>query len=286
MQTFLIILSIVLLLCCAWILLAAPGGRRKRTRGFAKVKYAHRGLHGAGRAENSLSAFRAAANEGFGIELDVRLSKDGVPVVFHDAELSRVTGDCRRVRDLTAKELSELSLSGTAEGIPTFREVLDTVAGRVPILVEIKEDNAKEKDVTPAALALLADYRGEYLIEGFNPFSISAVKKLAPDTVRGLLCQHFTAEKSFRTISYRLLQHFLLNVLCRPQFIAFNREHRNYFPFRLQKAVFRVPAFAWTVRSAEEEAECVAAGFDTVIFENYLPDGGRVSGAGEKKDVL
>lgn len=281
MQTIIIILAIlaalIVFLFGLWLFLAAPGGGRKRARAFARVCYAHRGLHNAERAENSLSAFRAAAGAGFGIELDVRLSADGEVVVIHDPDLKRVAGVDRRVRDMTAAELAAVSLSGTGEGVPLFRDVLSVVAGRVPILVEIKEDTAADRDVTPAALAVLRDYDGAYFIEGFNPFSIARTRKDAPETVRGMLSDHFTLRKETDTPMFRALQLFLTNVIARPQFIAYNGLARRYLPFRLLRGLFRVPTFAWTIRTPEEEKICRKAGFDSVIFENYVPDHGRVT---------
>ena len=105
---------------------------------YKSVKFAHRGLHDGGRAENSLSAFSAAVAKGYGIELDVRLCKSGELVVFHDPTLNRVCGVDGRVIDMTAEELSRVSLSGTGEGVPTFAKVLQTVGGAVPLLIEIK----------------------------------------------------------------------------------------------------------------------------------------------------
>ena len=143
MKIFLIVListaSFLLLSFLVFLFLIKPNGKREDIKRFLKTKYAHRGLHGSGRAENSISAFRAAVEAGFGIELDVRLSADGELVVFHDDELSRVTKEEGRVDSRTAKELSEIKLCGTGDGIPTFKEVLALVDGKVPLLIEIKD---------------------------------------------------------------------------------------------------------------------------------------------------
>ncbi len=271
MDIVIIICIVLLSILAIWLFLIAPGRRYRGDFDFTKYRYAHRGLHDAEKAENSLSAFRAAVDAGFGIELDVRLSADGKVVVFHDPDLSRVCGTDKAVASLTADELAAQNLAGTGEGVPLFSDVLAAVDGKVPILVEIKEDTAADKLVTPAALALLADYRGPYLVESFNPLSLGKVKKARPDVFRGLLSDHFSLDPKYRTATHRLLQHFLLNVIARPQFLAYNREHKDFLPFALYRRLFRVPLFAWTVRSADEEKECRAVGFDTVIFENYVP---------------
>ena len=138
MMTILVILMILLLLY-ALIIRGRVG--EKKLEDLRYWVYAHRGLHNAERAENSMSAFRAAVEAGFGIELDVRLSKDGRLVVFHDDTLDRVCGREGRVDDFTAEELATFRLSGTEDGIPLFTDVLAVVDGKIPLLVEIKENN-------------------------------------------------------------------------------------------------------------------------------------------------
>lgn len=271
MIAFYIVLGLVLLLFGLWLFLTAPGRHRERVRPYLTYRYAHRGLHDATRAENSLSAFRAAVEAGYAIELDTRVSKDGVVVVCHDPTLMRVAGMDRKVKDMTAAELAAVDLCGTGEGVPTFAEVLSLVDGRVPLLVEIKEDTAKDRDVSPATLALLQSYRGPYIIESFNPLTLGRVKKILPAAPRGILAGHFSSDPQYRAPLYRLLQHFLLNFIARPQFVAYDGRGRRYLPFRLLCALWRMPVFGWTIRSAEEEKTVRAAGFNTVIFEQYLP---------------
>ena len=136
---FIIIFAVLAFLFAFYLFLMAP----KKTKDMEKYKglyYAHRGLHNSERAENSMSAFRAAVEAGYGIELDVRLSKDGKLVVFHDDTLDRVCGREGKVIDFTAEELATFSLSGTSDGIPLFTDVLSLVDGKIPLLVEIKEN--------------------------------------------------------------------------------------------------------------------------------------------------
>lgn len=266
------VLGILALLIAVLLFCVHPGRRFAGADAFTAYRYAHRGLHDAEKAENSLSAFRAAVEAGFGIELDTRLSADGVVVVCHDTTLSRVAGIDRRVDEMTAAELKAVSLCQTGEGVPTFAEVLSLVAGRVPILVEIKEDTIADRDVTPATLALLKEYNGAFLIESFNPMSLARVRKERPDVFRGLLCDRFTASRCYRKPLYALLQRFLFNFFARPQFLAYRNTAKTYLPFRLLRGFFRLPSFAWTVKSAADEEACRRAGFDTVIFEDYLPE--------------
>ena len=275
MKTFLIILlsvcTFLLLSFGVFLLLIKPGKRRAATEKFKNLAYAHRGLHGKGCAENSLSAFSAAVEAGFAIELDVRLSSDGTLMVFHDDTLERMTEAVGRVDSMTAAELSELKLRGTEDKIPTFAEVLTLVGGRVPILVEIKEDAGKYA-VTEKTVEALKNYRGEFVIESFNPLALARVKKLMPEAVRGILSQTFFKEKKYRAPTYFLLQNLMLNFLCKPDFIAFNHKHSKNGALRLLRRIYRVPTLAWTVNSERDEKKSKADGFDGIIFEGYIPN--------------
>lgn len=262
------VLSALLVFFLIFLFLIAPGKKREEMEKFKSQKYAHRGLHDATRAENSLSAFRAAVDAGYGIELDVRLSRDGVLVVFHDDTLDRVTGEVGRVDERTAAELGKINLSGTADTVPTFEEVLALVDGRVPLLVELKEDAGKY-GVTEKTLEMLKEYKGEYIIESFNPLALGRVKKLAPEVMRGFLSQNFLSQKKYRSATYFLLQNLLLNVVCRPDFIAYKHSDYKNASLRLVKGLFKPATLAWTVRSKTEEDEAYLHGFDGVIFEGY-----------------
>ena len=273
MKIFLIVslsvIAFLLLSFCVYLFLIKTE-RREGMESLLSRRYAHRGLHNGTRAENSLSAFKAAVDAGYGIELDVRLSSDGELVVFHDDTLERVTDREGRVDSYTAKELSEIKLCDTGDGIPTFREVLRLVDGRVPLLVELKEDAGKY-GVTEKACEMLREYNGEYMIESFNPLALGRVRKLLPGTCRGILSQSFLKEKKYRTPTHFLLEILALNVVCRPHFVAFNIEHSGNAALRLTRRIFGVPTLAWTVRSEEQERKATQDGFVTTIFEGHEP---------------
>jgi glycerophosphoryl diester phosphodiesterase len=159
---------------------------------FLSAPIAHRALHdlAKGRPENSLAAVQAAIDAGYGIEIDLQLSRDGVPMVFHDETLDRLTGSTGWVKDHTAAELAAIPLLGGRDGIPTLRQVLDRVAGRVPLLIELKDQtltmsqtNARLETATAAALN---GYRGPVAVMSFNPHCIAHMARLAPDLPRGL----------------------------------------------------------------------------------------------------
>ena len=269
MLAALIAVGTVALVFAIYLVLISPG-RKNGIKKYAKVKFAHRGLHGDGVAENSLSAFKAAADEGYGIELDVRLSSDGVLVVFHDDTLERVVGIEGKVDAYSADELGKMSLSGTSDGIPRFSEVLEAVGGRVPLLVEIKE-NPGDSAVSLATVKALEGYTGPYVIESFNPLSLRTVAKKAPRVARGILSHRYYAYDNYRKPLYFLLQCLLFNRICDPAFVAYDHRHASALSLRLARKMGAV-TYAWTVRSAEEEAQAYKNGFDGIIFENYRPE--------------
>ena len=260
---------------CAWLFLIAPGDD-SGMESFKNVKYAHRGLHGAVgydefAAENSLTAFKRAKEHGFGIELDVRVSKDGEIVVFHDSTLDRVTGTEGKVCDVTLEELKQTRLKGTEDTIPTLREVLDLIDGAIPLLIELKEEGL-DHTISEKAAEILKDYEGEYIVEAFSPFAFGAFKKQLPRVPRGFLACKHTTRKECRNMKYRLIQRFFFNCLARPAFIAMHSKTPRLFPMPLISAIFKTPMIAWTVKSKEEEIEAYKNGFSGVIFEGYIPD--------------
>ncbi len=265
-------LSVIAVLCLLFVFLIAPRRRRSLAAMFSHHVYAHRGLHGNGVPENSRAAFRLAVEQGYGIELDVQLSKDGIPVVFHDGTLRRMCGEGIKGGpvDYTAEELSRMTLAGTGETIPTFREVLDLVGGRVPLVVEIKNDG-NCLATCRAAAEELRRYAGMWCVESFNPLAVHFFRKERPDAVRGVLSERFMKEKELRKPLYFALQILVLNFLARPDFIAYDfRDAGRSLAFRLCR-LLGAYTFAFTVRTEEDEALAEKNGFDTVIFENITP---------------
>ena len=267
-----IVFSIVLLGLLAMLYMISPGKKRPEMEKFKQIKYAHRGLHDATKAENSISAFAAAKENGFGIELDVRLSKDGELVVFHDDNLTRVAGIDGKVIDFTAEELSKMSLSGTSDGVPTLREVLDLIDGAVPLIIEIKM-NGDEKGISEKLMEVIEGYKGDYVVESFNPIALKIVRRMRPDILRGILStEYMKDEKHKGSILYALLQHLMLNFMVRPDFIAYDKRGYKVEGLRFVRRSFGTALIAWTVKSAEEERDAISHGFDTVIFEGYIPE--------------
>ena len=234
--------------------------------------YAHRGLHDnhTDAPENSLAAFRLAVNHGYGIEMDVQLTKDGVPVVHHDYSLLRSCGVDRKILDLTYEELTEYRLFKSQERIPTLEETLTLVDGKVPLIVELKIPWSA-KSLCEKVSKILKGYKGLYCIESFNPFGLIWYKKNEPEVVRGQLSTDFVKEKiEGSKVQYFILKHLLMNFFTKPDFIAYHHLYRNGLSFTLCRKVYRTKTFAWTIQS-QEELEDNKEYFDLFIFENFLP---------------
>ena len=230
--------------------------------------YAHRGLHGNGIPENSLGAFRAAVEGGFGIELDVQLSADGEVMVFHDESLLRVTGVDASLYSKTREELSSLCLAGTEEKIPTLREVLAVVDGKVPLLVEIKSDHAV-LDVCAKAAEILDGYKGAYMVESFHPLAVNWFRKNRPAVVRGQLSANLFWHGK-RIFPMFVVENMLLNFLARPDFIAYDYHYKNSYSFALCRFFHRPYTVSWTVKDVDALES--SRRFDGVIFEDLTKD--------------
>lgn len=239
----------------------------ERTTWLRNKAFAHRGLFTKDQSipENSVAAFKRAVDKGFGIELDVILTKDKELVVFHDDTLKRMTGVDKRVDMLTLKEIKELSLYGTKHKIPTFKEALEAVDGKVPLIIEIK-NTKHNRVICEKVLDMLKGYKGLYCIESFNPLIIRYVKKNAPDIIRGQLSSSFKGDKNIPGVGKFVLSNLLFNFLGRPQFIAYRYTDIKNPGFKLNKAL-GVMTVAWTIESKEAAAQAEKV-FDTIIFQH------------------
>lgn len=243
---------------------------------FLDRPIAHRGFHGAGRPENSVSAVRAAVEAGYGIEIDVRASHDGEAMVIHDAGLERLTTARGLVSSQTAAALGEISLIGSADTIPTLGEVLDLVAGQAPLLIEIKDHDytlGPNVGVTEAAvMRALEGYDGPVAVMSFNPHSISEMARLAPDLPRGLVTCGFEPE-DWPDLSPRIaarLREIPDYDNLGASFIS--HEARDLDRPRVADLhALGAKLLCWTIRSPEEEAEARRIA-DNVTFEGYLPN--------------
>lgn len=237
-----------------------------------KKPIAHRGLHDDTNPENSIGAFRAAIAFGFPIEMDVRLTKDGKVVVFHDDSLHRMTGANLLVQDCSWEDLSVLRLSGSQERIPLFSDFLKEIDGKVPLLIEFKNmPNVNTNDYVGLVAQELKDYKGEYAVQSFQPFYVKAFKKLRPDIPAGILSSAGFSKADFGgspfwRIKANALKNMSLNKSVKPDFISY--AFSDYPNKATDK--FKGGKLAWTVRSPEDE-EYARKYADNIIFEGYLP---------------
>ncbi|NLZ43443.1 MAG: glycerophosphodiester phosphodiesterase [Clostridia bacterium] len=241
---------------------------------------AHRGLHDGNKTipENSIPAFSAAIERGFIIELDVAMTKDKKLVVYHDKKLRRGLGVDQYLHELTYEELSQYKIFGFGETIPLFHDVLVFVDGRVPLLVEIKNEG-KVGEMESLIYEELKDYQGEYAIQAFNPFTLNWFRKNAPEVIRGQLSGSFVVSDyeveyagTTRVPWYQrfLLENLLLNFLSRPHFIAYEVDHATNARLRSLRKL-GVPVLGWTIREKAEYEEAKGK-FDNLIVDAVLFD--------------
>ena len=246
-------------------------GRPDMTR--LQGDYAHRGLHGSDVPENSLPAFARATEHGYGIELDVQLSSDGVIMVFHDDTLIRMTGVEGKLHEYACEQLQQMHLAESGEVIPTLDEVLETVGGRVPLLIELKGESAGGNATLCQTLCARLDrYDGPYCVESFNPIILSWFRKNRPDIVRGQLVTNTLRDRpnGNKFLNF-LLTHLMLNILSRPDFVAYNEKYAREWALWLNRHLFRAVPFIWTVRERTVWQAAHGQGVCT-IFEGFLPD--------------
>ncbi|WP_227271876.1 glycerophosphodiester phosphodiesterase family protein [Roseobacter weihaiensis] len=242
---------------------------------FLKAPLAHRALHDVrdGRPENSRAAIRAAIAAGYGIEIDVQVSADGQAMVFHDYDLARLTPAEGPVQGRSAKALANIQLRGGDEGVPGLPEVLDLVAGQVPLLVEIKDqDGAMGPAIGPleaSVAAALTPYRGAVAVMSFNPHSVMEMARLAPTVARGLVTAAYDPQKvrlpdavcdqlrmipDYDRAGCSFISHEVSD-LSRPRVAELKAQGAHIL--------------CWTVKSPQQEAEARTIA-DNVTFEQYL----------------
>ncbi|WBU61572.1 glycerophosphodiester phosphodiesterase family protein [Paracoccus albus] len=242
---------------------------------FIRLPIAHRGLHSDGVPENSLPAFRAAVEAGYGIELDIQPAADGTPMVFHDYDLMRMCDDEGYISDMDLDDLAKAKLLGTEEKIPTLAETLREIAGRVPLLIEIKDQDGRLGttigEVHSRVAALLQNYDGPVAVMSFNPNTVAAFGEAAPNVTRGLTSCAFDKNdwpmlddetrkklselRDFERVGAEFASHDWHD-LTNPAVEALRSQG--------------VPVLCWTVRSADEAAEARQRA-DGITFENFVP---------------
>ncbi len=235
---------------------------------------AHRGLHnGNGRVENTLSAFEAAIERNFAVECDVMLSSDETPIVFHDYQLDRLTEGSGDVHLHTLAELRQLPIRRSNEHIPTLAELLDVVAGRVPIVVELKSPWPRKTHVARNVANVLEGYKGHTAVMSFDPRLLMQMRRLAGHLPRGMVADHFDRDDwpEVPTVQRFGSRHLLGTPFVSPTFVAYNVLSLPAPAPSVLRSVFNLPTLAWTVRSGAEKTHALRHA-DQIIFEDFDPD--------------
>ncbi len=259
--------GVIFLAAAKTVYLVAPGKAKDNMRApFLGRNFAHRGLHSADKSipENSLPAFEEAAKYGYGVELDVHITKDGRIVVFHDDTLSRICGVEGRVEDMTWDELCKLRLLDTEYGIPLFSEVLTLISKRCPMIVELKRGK-RNRELCEKTYELLKEFGGTYCVESFDPRIVFWFRMHAPEVLRGQLSRNPSdMVKNTGKLSSFMVGNLFTNALARPHFIAYGIGKRP-LTVRLCRLLGAMKV-AWTSHDPKNEAKN-----DAVIFEYYRP---------------
>ena len=264
----------LLLFCIAILLYIFANRCRKGHPGLQNLQgwnYAHRGLHGNGIPENSMAAFRAALEAGYGIELDIHLLKDGNLAAIHDHSLLRTAGVDVKIEDLTTEDLQQYRLEGTTEKIPTFRQVLELFDGKAPLIVELKAIDNNYGALVDAAMAQLQEYSGPYCVESFDPRCVLYLKKHYPQVIRGQLSENFLKSPAkIPWILKFLITHQLGNFLLQPDFVAYKFADRKNLGNFLVRKLWRVQGVAWTLKDPSQLEKAEKEGW-IPIFEDFTP---------------
>ncbi len=226
---------------------------------------AHRGMHNIKKEipENSLKAFAKAIDNSYIIELDVHILKDKSVIVFHDDNLERMTGVNKKVKETTYNEIKKLKLQNTNCYIPLLEDVLNLVNGKVPIIIELKTD-AKCGTLEEEMIKILKQYKGQYAVKSFNPFSIYWIKKHNPKIIRGQLASNFKNEK-MNIIKKVFLKNMMLNFITKPDFLSYGIDglpNKKVERYRKNNLVL-----GWTITN-KSEMERASKYCDNLICEN------------------
>lgn len=228
---------------------------------LARRPIAHRGYHDLNltRWENTLSAFDAAIERGYAIECDVHLSADGVPVVFHDSALGRLTGQDGFVHDKTAAQMMKLAIGSTADHVPTLAQMLERVGGRAPLVIELKGVEGKDDGLVAAVAKALEAYEGEAAIMSFDHWLVRRFALDAPGVPAGLTA-------AGRSVA-ELEAHF--SMLAHPiSFVSFSVQDLPNPFVTLVREKLAMPVITWTVRN-DEARTATFAHADQMTFEGF-----------------
>lgn len=257
-----------------WAILLRARRGTESMAALRKFRYAHRGLYdkAAGIPENSMEAFSRAVARGFGAELDVHLLRDGTLAVFHDSDIKRMTGREGYLEDLSAEELKDYPLDGTAAVIPRFCDVLSLFEGTgLPLIVEIKTFRNNFAELTARTMAELDKFHVDYCVESFDPRCVAWLKKHRPEVIRGQLSCDFLKDRGNLSLPMAFATTNLLgNIMAQPDFVAYKFEDKKNWAPRLCRKLYGAQGVYWTIRTREDLKQAEREGA-IAIFERFIP---------------
>lgn len=267
---FLLVLLIIFLLLLIYFFLCFTHTKRENRFTNLTNKYiAHRGLfNNKDIPENSITAYKLAVENNFGIELDVHITKDKVPVIIHDSNLLRMCGVDVNIEDITYKESQKYNLLNTDEKIPMFSDVLKIIDGKVPLFVEIKEKN-NAKEIASITANLLNTYSGPYAVQCFNPFPLLWFKRYKPEVIRGQLATNFikSDNKIIKKIS---VSNMIFDFLSKPDYIAYNYKEKENYVLKLIKKLTNTKIQVWAIKN-QKDFDRDKDNYDIVLFDSFIP---------------
>ncbi len=239
-------------------------------KGWLTTQYiAHRGLYdNITIPENSLVAAQNAVDNNYGMELDVQMTSDGVLCVFHDDTLDRMTGKSGMIENMTWEQIKDITLLDTTHTIPTMQQWLDTVAGKSPMVIEIKS----HKDIgnlENKLVDMLSHYSGEFVLESFNPFIVRWLRVNHPHLVTGQLSELYQDVKTLSPFTRWLLRNLMFLHYSKAQFVAYDITATAKLQ-KLQRIRKKMPLIVWTAKS-QAQHDSTRHLYDNMIFDSFVP---------------
>ena len=267
------ILIVFVALIILYLLMILPNlSRKDKMKSFENVYIAHRGFfNNVDIPENSLSAFKKAVENNYGIELDVQMTKDGKLVVFHDESLKRICGIDKKLTDCNLVELLNYNLLNTNKKIPLLKDVLDVLNKDTPLIIEIKPEGECIK-TCEKTIELLKTYDRNYTIESFNPLVVGYLRKYHKEIIRGQLAYNMLKDKEEKSNVLRKFNctYLLENFLTRPDYIAYDINNMNNLSFKIISKLYKGECVAWTIKNEEQLKESRKY-YQQFIFDSFTP---------------
>lgn len=231
---------------------------------------AHRGYFNKSVPENTLAAFELAIYNGFAIELDVQLLKCGTLIVFHDTSLKRMTGLNKLISDVTYNDIKDLKILDSKENIPTFLQVLELVNARTQLMIELKNETVSTR-LEELSYKYLKEYKGEYIVQSFNPLSVKWFKDHANHVIRGQLACRYNSKTDLNMsfIKKFILRNLLMNFITKPDYINYDIKGLDSFIIKYLKFI-KKPIYGYTAKSKEEYEKALELGV-RACFEGFNP---------------